>query len=287
MSKIKIIAEIGINHDGLYEKAEALVSAAIGAGAHAVKFQYRNLDNAYSFGSSREIGDEILLSEIRKAFLSPEQLLALGRLSRAYGIEAGISFFDVNDIQDFGTSVTEFDFFKIPSAELANAPLIDALLALGTHLYISTGCHNESEIEAAFSRLPRAGWCPMHCVSNYPVSLQNAKMGYITHLLRRWGSAVGYSSHDDHWEVCLMAMQLGANVIERHITLDRKAEGLDHSSSSTPDEFAKIAAFANELDLLRAGDGPRVPNQGELLNRQNLGRSFFAADDLHAGHVLL
>lgn len=286
MSRIKIIAEIGINHDGLYDKATALVYAAASAGAHAVKFQYRNLDNAYSSGSSREIGDEILLREIRKAYLPPEQLLSLARLSREKGLEVGISFFDVQDIQDFGASAVEFDFFKVPSAELTNAPLIDALMALGRHLYISTGCHNEAEIEAAFSRLPQAGWSPMHCISNYPLSLQNAKLGYINHLRKRWSCDVGYSSHDDHWEVCLLVMQLGANLIERHITLDRKAEGLDHSSSSTPDEFAKISAFADELDLLLAGDGPRVPNQGELLNRQNLGRSFYAADDLRVGHVL-
>ena len=286
MSKIKIIAEIGINHDGLYDKAEALVLAAAGDGAHAVKFQYRNLDNAYSSSHSREIGDEILLREIRKAYLSPEQLLALVRLSHERGLEAGISFFDVEDIQDFGPSVAEFDFFKIPSAELTNAALIDTLMAQERHLYISTGCHAEAEIEAAFVRLPEDGWSPMHCISNYPLSLQNAKLGYISHLHRRWNRDVGYSSHDDHWEACLLAMQLGANVIERHITLNREAEGLDHSSSSTPDEFAKIAIFAKEIDLLLAGDGPRAPNQGELLNLQNLGRSFFAASDLPIGHLL-
>lgn len=286
MSSFFIIAEISINHDGLYDKAAALISAASAAGAHAVKFQYRNLDNAYSSSSSREIGDEILLSEIHKAFLPPSQLLELTQLARELGLETGISFFDVHDIQDFGASVSEFDFFKIPSAELTNAPLIDALMTLGRHLYISTGCHNEAEIVSAFSRLPPAGWSPMHCISNYPLSLQNTRLGYISHLHRRWNRDVGYSSHDDHWEACLLAMQLGANVIERHITLDRRAEGLDHSSSSTPDEFARMAAFSDELDLLLAGDGPRVPNQGELLNRQNLGRSFFAVRDLSAGHVL-
>ena len=286
MPSIKIIAEIGINHDGLYDKAAALVSGAASAGAQAVKFQYRNLNNAYSSGSSREIGDEILLREIRKAYLHPEQLLALARLSREQGLEAGISFFDVHDIQDFGPSIVEFNFFKIPSAELTNSQLIDTLMLLDRHLYISTGCHSEADIEAAFSRLPKTGWNPMHCISNYPLSLQNAKLGYISHLRRHWNTDVGYSSHDDHWEVCLLAMQLGASVIERHITLDRKSEGLDHSSSSTPDEFARMVSFSKELDLLLAGDGPRAPNQGELLNLQNLGRSFFAVSDLPIGHVL-
>ena len=283
---LKIIAEIGINHDGSYDKAAALVSAAAASGANAIKFQYRNLDNAYSSDTSREIGDEILLREIHKSFLPSEHLLTLTHLAHELGIESGISFFDVQDIQDFGESISYFDFFKIPSAELTNAPLIDALMKLSRHLYISTGCHNEAEIESAFKRLPTSGWSPMHCISNYPLSLQNAKLGYISHLRRRWDREVGYSSHDDHWETCLLAIQLGANVIERHITLDRRAEGLDHSSSSTPDEFAKLAGFSDNFELLTAGDGPRVPNQGELLNRQNLGRSFFASHDLPIGHVL-
>ena len=81
-------------------------------------------------------------------------------------------------------------------------------------------------------------------------------------------------------------MQLGASTIERHITLDRSADGLDHSSSSTPDDFKRLVAFAKDLDLLLSGDQPRQPNQGELLNRQNLGRSFFAAKELSIGHIL-
>ena len=114
MTNVKIIAEIGINHDGSFDKAAALVSAAAAAGVHAVKFQYRNLDNAYASGNSREIGDEILLREIRKNYLSPEQLLALTRLSREQGMEAGISFFDVKDIQDFEKAgeISEDDKFS-------------------------------------------------------------------------------------------------------------------------------------------------------------------------------
>ena len=87
----------------------------------------------------------------------------------------------------------------------------------------------------------------MHCISNYPLSIQNTNLGYITYLSNRWTCEVGYSSHDDYWESCLLAMQLGATTIERHITLDRNAEGLDHSSSSTPDEFARLATFAKIL----------------------------------------
>ena len=286
MSGIKIIAEIGINHDGSYEKAVELIEASVKSGVNAIKFQYRNLDNAYSSTDSREIGDEILLAEINKNYIPPHDLLNLTEMAHDLGLEVGISFFDVKDLNDFGDNIDAFDFFKLPSAELTNTALIDAQLALNKHLYISTGCHSEAEIEQAFSRLPKSGWTPMHCISNYPVSLQNPRLGYIKHMAERWDRPIGYSSHDEFWEVCLLALQQGATVIERHITLDKLSKGLDHTSSSTPDEFSKLASFTREIDLIFAGDGPRVSNQGELLNRQNLGRSYFASKDLAVGHVL-
>ncbi|MCU7799631.1 MAG: N-acetylneuraminate synthase family protein [gamma proteobacterium symbiont of Lucinoma myriamae] len=284
-SKIKIIAEIGINHNGLEEIGKQLITLAFKSGVHAVKFQYRNLENAYS-DTVREIGDEILLNEINNNYLSPKQLYRLAQYSKSLGLEIGISFFDVKDILDFGEDIAFFDFYKTPSVELTNISLIDTLIKLGKHVYISTGAHNEDEIDSAFKRLPKNGWTPMHCISNYPVNIQNARLGYIQHLKNKWHREVGYSSHDDKWEVCLIAMQMGATVIERHITLDISSKGLDHSSSSTANHFKKISKFASNFKILLGGNIDRVPNQGELLNRQNLGRSYFAAKNLPLNHIL-
>jgi len=282
---IKIIAEIGINHDGDIEKARELIDSSFRSGAHAIKFQYRNLNNAYS-DNAKEIGDEMLSKEINRNYLSPDQLIDLSAYATELGLEVGISFFDKKDIQDFGNQIDIFDFFKIPSVELTNSDLIDALLGLNKHLYISLGTHNEAEVINALERLPKTGWTPMHCVSNYPATLENARLGYITYLQDQWGVSVGYSSHDDDWEVCLLAMQMGVTVVERHITLDRGADGLDHSSSSTPDHFEKMARFATAMPILLVGNSSRVANQGELLNRQNLGRSYYAIDNFAKGYVL-
>jgi len=282
---IQIIAEIGINHDGDIEKAKELIDSSFRSGAHAIKFQYRNLNNAYS-DNAKEIGDEMLSKEINRNYLSPDQLIGLSGYAKDLGLEVGISFFDKKDIQDFDKQIAIFDFFKIPSVELTNSDLIDALLGLNKHLYISLGTHNEVEVVNALERLPKTGWTPMHCISNYPVTLENARLGYITYLQNKWGIGVGYSSHDDDWEVCLLAIQMGVTVVERHITLDRGADGLDHSSSSTPDHFEKMARFATAMPFLLAGNSPRVANQGELLNRQNLGRSYYVIDNFAKGYVL-
>ncbi len=282
---LEIIAEIGINHDGDRKKARMLIESSMESGAHAVKFQYRNLKNAYS-DNAKEIGDEMLSKEIYRNYLSPDELIKLSKYAKDCGLKVGISFFDKKDINDFGNQIDIFDFFKIPSVELTNNELIDALLELNKHLYISLGAHNELEVTNALERLPESGWTPMHCISNYPVTLENARLGYINYLQNKWRVDIGYSSHDDDWEVCLLAIQMGVSVIERHITLDCDGDGLDHSSSSTPNHFEKMSRFASTMNILLAGNSPRVANQGELLNRQNLGRSYYAIDCFKEGYPL-
>ncbi len=285
MQGIKIIAEIGINHNGEAEHAFALINAAAEAGVWGIKFQYRNLDNAYA-DQANQIGDEMLISEIKRNYLSPEVILQLTEKSKKRGLNTGISFFDARDMGDFGEHLAEFDFFKSPSVELSNNTLINRMLQQGKPVFISLGCHNEHEIENAFTAFDGDNWTALHCVSNYPVSLANARLGYIKHLATRWNRPFGYSSHDDNWEVTLIAMSMGASVIERHITFDKHARGLDHTTSSTPEEFAKMVMFAEHMPLVMAGDGPRVVNQGELLNLQNLGRSYYVTKAIQEGETV-
>ena len=285
MNKIFIIAEIGINHDGQFRVALDLIRAAAESGVDGVKFQYRNLNNAYADGP-QQIGDEILRQEITKNYLPPCDILRLVESAHALKIMAGISFFDENDLDDFQSEITHFDFFKAPSVELTNAGLINRMLRYGKPVYVSLGCQSEFEIDRAFASFEADNWIAMHCVSNYPVSLSNAKLGYMRHLSEKWTRPFGYSSHDENWEVCLIAMSMGASVIERHITFDKQALGLDHTSSSTPDEFKRIAMFADNMQLMLSGNYPRMPNQGEMLNLQNLGRSYYAKTSINVGEIV-
>ena len=279
-----IIAEIGINHNGSISIAKELITGAHAAGTDAVKFQFRDIENTYM--SKKEIGDEILSEEINKNALTATQIIELGKYAKSLGLLVGISFFDLKDIAKFGTSVEFFDFFKIPSVELTNTTLIDKLLSVNKFLLISTGASDEQSIENSFDRIKNDGWMPLHCISNYPTAIYNSSLGYMDFLSKRWSRPGGYSSHDINWTVVIAAILLGANVIERHITLNKEDKGLDHTSSSTIEEFKMIVEFARNKKIVLKGDGKRVPNQGELLNMQNLGRSFYSKRDIQIGEKI-
>ena len=276
------VAEIGINHDGKLLVAKQLIQDAKWSGATAVKFQYRNLENIY-LGELKEIGDEIVESEIKRNFLAPKTILELSSFAKSLDLLVGISFFTVEDLDDFGSDLDLFDFFKIPSAEMMNFDLIDDLLRYGVEVLVSTGAHNEVQISKMLNRYSANQIIPMHCVSNYPTMCFNSKIGYIKHLLRNWNGVVGYSSHDEDWKVAIVALSFGARLVERHLTVAKDTIGLDHSTSSTKEELREFTEFAKDFSKITSGDGPRHPNQGELINLQNLGRSFFAKTPISSG----
>ena len=282
MSKSYLIAEIGINHNGNFDTAQQLIKSAYDSGSNAIKFQYRNLSRAYG-STSNEIGDEILKVEISKNSLKVDEIIDLYKYAKRFNLDVGISFFDVFDIKDFNNIINQFDFFKIPSVELTNLKLIEAFYKYNKPILISTGAHSESEIAHVFKQITYENWMPLHCVSNYPVSEINSKLGYINYLQKTWKRPIGYSSHDENWEICILAFSLGAKVIERHITLDKNQLGLDHSTSSTPEEFKKLAKIMANFDEILSGNGQRVINQGELINLQNLSKSFFATRSINPG----
>ena len=285
--EISIVAELGINHNGSFEEASSLVAAAAGAQVSAVKFQYRTISRAFVPGA-QEIGDEILRAEIRESSLSVEEICTLASISKRRGLLVGISFFCIEDLKDFDRLADTFDFFKVPSAEFLNDELIDGLLRLGSPVLLSTGGQTEEQIRQQIHRLDGSpNWMPMHCVSNYPVAPHNSQLRYVNHLVNLLpGRAVGFSSHEQDWEWALLALANGASVIERHITLDRDQAGLDHSSSSVPADFKKLVRFAKVVRQALGDGGSRRVNQGEVINMQNLGRSWYLRQDVVQGDVL-
>ncbi|WP_269582693.1 N-acetylneuraminate synthase family protein [Roseibium sp. Sym1] len=281
---MKIIAELGINHRGSSGVAEQLIDIAAEAGAWAAKFQYRAKEGFYQ--ATHEIGDEILSREIDDCYIPPETVLQLAERIRDKGMAAGISFFKFEDAADFGDRIREFDFFKVPSAELLNEDLIFAMAGLGKPLILSTGGHGEEDIFRAIEAtrsIPDITY--LHCISNYPVLLGNQQMRFIRTLREKTDAPIGYSTHDQDWEVCLIAAANGAEVFERHLTMDKHGRGIDDSSSSDPEEFRRLCKLLNAYEAVQ-GTGRREINQGERINMQNLGSSLYASREIAPGDVL-
>ena len=285
MNFVKLIAEIGINHDGSNDKCLKLIEGSHSSGCEYIKFQYRNLNRTYS--SINEIGDEILCKEIKRCFLKPDELISLTHFAKKLNLKVGISFFCVEDINDFKNELDKFDFFKIPSPEMNNFRLIDQLLETGKEVFCSTGAHFQTDIDQLVQRyMNTKNLIPMHCVSNYPLEEFNSIIGYVSYLKKIWKGVVGYSSHDKDQIGCVVAAAMGADFIERHVTLDTNSEGLDHSTSSTVEELRELNKLLEKVSYQRLGNESRKVNQGEIMNLQNLGRSYHAKRLISPGEIL-
>ena len=287
-----IIAEIGNNHNGDFDRAVALVDAAVACGADCAKFQMRALDAVYRAsslsGADEDLAVEYTVDLLRRFELGPDQHRRLANYCRQRGICYLCTPWDpqsVRRLQAWGSAA-----YKIASADLTNLPLLAAVAETGKPLIVSTGMSTTAEIRAAvrFLSARAAQFVLLHCQSTYPAALHNIYLNFMA-TLRAIHPLVGYSGHERGTAVCIAAAALGACVIERHITVDRTLEGPDHAASLEPAEFATLVTGIREVEaatrpLPPAGERPF--SQGELINRENLAKSLVAARPLQPGDVI-
>ena len=272
----RVIAEVGLNHGGEIEVAKQLIKQAKDAGCWGIKFQYRNVETFYK--NKNEVGDTIIFEENKKNYISLDDILILINYCKDLKINFGISLFRSDDLKELKKISSLIDFFKVPSAECLNTALISDLKKQNKRIFVSTGGHQTSEVIKHLEKF-KNDITIFHCISNYPTLLGTEDLRAIVNYTKNGFSEVGYSSHDDDWEVCLLALSEGAKWIERHITLKKDANGLDHSSSSVFGEFKKLVKFCDQYQNI-LGDFDHLPNQGERINLQNLGTSLYAKYDL-------
>jgi N-acetylneuraminate synthase len=285
-----VIAEVGNNHNGDFDRAIALVDAAVAAGADCAKFQMRKLDEVYRAsslsGKDDDLAVEYTLDLLRRFELSTEQQ---GRVA-AYCASKNIQYLctpwdasSVATLETFGVQA-----YKVASADLTNLPLLAKLAATNKTLIVSTGMSTSEEIRAAAEFLDdrSAQYVLLHCQSTYPAALHNIHLRFME-TLREIHPFVGYSGHERGIAVSIGAVAMGAVVIERHITLDREMEGPDHAASLEPEEFKALVSGIREVETARGEKlAERALSQGELINRENLAKSLVAARDIAAGTVV-
>lgn len=269
---VKIIAEIGINHNGSIELCKELIMLAKTAGCDYVKIQKRNPDVCVPEAQKSKIRDTpwgkmtYLEYKYRMEF-NEEQIMELLRFSRENGIEFFASVWDKDSV-DVMARHTEIG--KIPSALITNFELCEYAREKFKFLIISTGMSTEEEIEACV-KVCRPDVI-MHTNSTYPCPVEDLNLNYIHWLKQKYpGSEIGYSGHEFGLVTTFGAVAMGSTWIERHITKDREMWGSDQLSSVEPCGLFKLVKGVRDLGkATKVPIGPRVLFEGELKKKESL-----------------
>lgn len=286
-----VIAEIGNNHNGNLETAKRLIDEAVAAGADCAKFQLRSLSHLYVNkgdvnDSSADLGAQYTLDLLSRFQLTTQQMFEAFDYCTSRSILPLCTPWDIESLrqlESYGMAA-----YKLASADLTNHDLIEALARTGKPLICSTGMSDESEIVQAVQLLKQlnASYMLLHCNSTYPAPFKDIHLEYMERLRQIGDCMVGYSGHERGISVAVAAVARGAKVIEKHFTLDRNWEGNDHRVSLLPDEFRSMVDSIRGVEqALGSGEARRL-TQGEMMNREVLGKSLVASCAITAGTVI-
>ncbi|MES0360087.1 MAG: N-acetylneuraminate synthase family protein [Anaerolineales bacterium] len=285
-----IIAEIGVNHNGILPLAIELIDASVSAGADAVKFQKRNLEKLYAKkyldnANSGEKTLRYLLPILQRVELPHEAYFEIVEYCNQKGITFLCSAFD-EESADFVDQLG-IPAFKVASADMTNLPLLDHLVSKGKPLIISTGMSSMDEVEFSVNYLKKreAEFVLLHCNSTYPAAFEDINLRFMDRL-RKFGVPVGYSGHERGIAVSTVASALGACIVERHITLDRTMDGPDHAASLELHGFRKMVRDIQQINSALGTGEEKFISRGEILNREVLGKSMVATRRIEPGEKI-
>lgn len=287
---VLVIAEIGLNYNGDFNVAKKLVDEAVMAGANVVKFQKRDLATLYQEAllknpNQGEQSFSYILPIFRECDLSFEQMKELKEYAESKGAQFLCTPFDIPSV-DFLERLN-VDFYKIASSDLTNLPLIERLVATKKSLILSTALSTlaELDITVAYLKKVNAQFVLLHCVGAYPAPVEDLNLTFIRKLQEQYNVPIGYSGHERGIFPSLAAVSLGAVLIERHITLNRSAEGPDHLASLEPHEFKQMVEGIRIIEKA-LGSPAKIRSHGEVMNRKVLGKSLVAASSINIGTVI-
>ena len=235
IKKPYLIAEIGINHNGSLDITKKLIDAAKASFFDAVKFQKRTIDIVYdkkTLDTPRESpwGKTTREQKLGLEF-EKDEYDEIDDYCKKLGIDWFASAWDGQSLQFLDNY--DLKYHKIASAMIVDKDLLESVAQRKKHTFISTGMSNKKEIDDAI-KIFRENSCPfelMHCVSTYPMKVEDANLTTINQLKKEYNCDVGYSGHENGVLVSLVAFMQGITSLERHITLDRAMYGSDQSAS--------------------------------------------------------
>jgi N-acetylneuraminate synthase len=293
--RVLVVAEAGVNHNGSPALALDLVDAAARAGADAVKFQTFRAEALASplapkaGYQERTTGSaESQRDMLRKLELDAAAHRALVARCRSHGITFLSTPFDLQSL----ALLVELDvpMIKIGSGDLTNGPLLEAAARSGKPLILSTGMATLAEIGEALALVETRGRAKrkrvtlLQCTTEYPAAPADLNLRAMQTLKERFGTRVGFSDHSTGTAAALAAAALGAVLIEKHLTLDRKMPGPDHAASLEPGDFAAMVAGIREVGRA-LGSAQKRPAKAELANVAAARKSLVAARAVRKGEA--
>ena len=297
-NKVIIIAEAGVNHNGDFENAKRLIMAAAASGADYIKFQTFKADNLVSKNAvkanyqkinSLNNADNSQYEMLKKLEMPESWYNDLIDLANKLGIRFLSTGFDEQSI-DFLNSLS-IDIFKIPSGEITNKPYLEHIAKKGKPVIISTGMSSINEISQAIQILTinhilKENITILHCNTEYPTPMSDVNLKAMLSLKEQFGVKIGYSDHTLGIEVPIAAVALGAEVIEKHFTLDKNMDGPDHKASLSPIELTDMVKAIRNIELAISGSGEKVVTESERKNMAIARKSIHLKKEIKSGHII-
>jgi len=290
--KVFIIAEAGVNHNGSLSNAIEMIQVAKEAKADAIKFQTAVPDlvmTSYAQKANYQIQEsekkETQLDMIKKIHLPQNDYRKLKDECDKAGIEFMSTAFDEVSLETL--EKLELKRIKIPSGEITNLPYLRKVGCTGKPIIMSTGMSNLEEISKAMDILFIAGAnkndiTVLHCNTEYPTPFRDVNLQAMLSIRDEFDVNIGYSDHTLGIEVSIAAVAMGATVIEKHFTLNRKSQGPDHAASLEPEELkSMILAIRNIQKAF--GDAIKKPSPSEIKNISIARKSIVASKSIKKG----
>ncbi len=290
MSRVFVIAEAGVNHNGNIEIAKKLIDAASAAGADAVKFQTFRAESLvcktakkaeYQLGVTDR--SETQYDMLKKLELTEQMHKKLMEYCAKKKIMFLSTPFDIGSVKLL--SKLGMQIFKIPSGEITNLPYLREIAGHQKKVILSTGMSNMNEVKAAVDVLKENGAADiilLHCNTQYPTPVSDVNLLAMVKMHEELGLPVGYSDHTLGIEVPIAAAALGAAVIEKHFTLNKNMEGPDHKASLEPQELKRMVEGIRKTELA-LGVGIKQASDSEKENRDIVRKSIVAASGIKKG----
>ncbi len=294
MKKIKIIAEVGPNHNGSFEIAKDYVRKLAKYDLDIIKFQIANPEDVYSKDSFKadyqKVNDKskTVIEMSKKNQLSREEHIKLSEECLKHNKIYAATAFDIGSLSFISKNIN-LPFLKIPSGEVCSIDLLEFIKNSNKEILLSTGMSSIDEIKKTIEYIDpknNKNITILHCTSSYPAEIEDLNLNFLDKLRLLFPNYnLGYSDHSIGDEACLLALAKGATIIEKHVTIDRNLDGPDHKSSMSIDDFGKFVNKIRKCEII-LGQNKKIINTKQKKIREMALKSIVTRRDIKKGEVL-